>query len=516
MNKTALASALALTLGTAVLTVEAGTPGITGVWNSKYVFTMTSPGGGAVGTPTPPQDWVFDFDNGVVSISNTVTFYGSVWTAHDVAFTDNGDGTYSGLITPDPATPGLQTNTTPNMLFDWSVNSNIPVEIVWDIDETTGIITTLSTVILSSSTAFPGFHPAFNAGPLTILCKDYFVVTAEGEAVGVNIASELLSTCNFVDGAAVLDSYTQPTNGTVTDDGSVLTYLPNTGFSGLDSFTYTVKDNTNTATPVTVQVQVGGELQGNFTMLDSAGDTFGGTNDVVFTFDPSVDLADPNTFNTNESDNNFGKLTIESALPQPFNGFVWNAHHVRIFGPGDYAFDTGCSKTQLDNTGCPAGTVGGSAITMHVGTGQIGAHILFDWSSSTDIDVVNVWDRNAKWDRLGKTGNTNKLFQGPAGLPPHEDANWQLVSTDVAGYTKPPSVPGGGTLIATGDGLNGAPMVDGPFEKFYANFSYKPDRGTKTEVLSVTQDDTQLSSLNLYALVIGLLSLFGFRRATKK
>jgi len=509
MKKSALATALALTLGTVALTAEAGTSGITGVFNSEYIFTMTSPGGGPVGGTANPQAWTFDFGTGTASVANTETFFGSVWTAHSVTFTDNGDGTYSG-------TSGL-----PNMLFNWSVNTDIPVEIVWDItlapDGSFVDIRTLSTVILANSPAFPGFHPAFDsAGSVTITCGEFFAVTTEDVSVDVNITTDLLDSCKFTDGTPVLDNYTQPTNGTVTDNGSVLTYLPNTGFTGLDSFTYIAKDNTNTATAVAVKVQVGGELQGNFTMLDSAGDTFGGTNDVVFTFDPSVDLADPNTFNTNESDNNFGKLTIESALPQPFNGFVWNAHHVRIFGPGDYAFDTGCTKAELDNTGCPAGTVGGSTITMHVGSGQIGAHILFDWSSSTNIDVVNVWDRNAKWDRLGKTGNTNKLFQGPAGLPAHEDANWQLVSTDVAGYTKPPSVPGGGTLVLTGDGLNGAPMVDGPFEKFYANFSYKPDRGTKTEVLNVTQDNTKLSSLNLYALVVGLLSIFGLRRVTKK
>ena len=247
-------------------------------------------------------------------------------------------------------------------------------------------------------------------------------------------------------------------------------------------------------------------------MLDSGGNTFGGTNDIEFTFAPGVDPDDPNTFNTDESDTNFGKLEIESTTPFAFNGFLWDAHDIRIYGPGTYSFDTGCTVAQLKNMGCPAGSVGGKTISMIVGPGQIGAHILFDWSTTINIDVVNVWDKNAAWDRLGKTGEANKLYNGLAGLPAHQDAIFELVSTDVTGFTTPE-----GMLMPTGDGFNGAPMVDGPFEKFYANFSYKPDRGAKVEVLEIRQGDTELggsslASLDLYALFIGMVSLLGLRR----
>ena len=39
-----------------------------------------------------------------------------------------------------------------------------------------------------------------------------------------------------------IDSFAQPTNGVVTQDGQGLVYTPNQGFSGADSFTYTVSD----------------------------------------------------------------------------------------------------------------------------------------------------------------------------------------------------------------------------------------------------------------------------------
>ena len=52
-----------------------------------------------------------------------------------------------------------------------------------------------------------------------------------------------------------LDSFTQPTNGTVTQVGDSLVYTPNTNFAGTDTFTYTIcdDDGCDTAT-VTVTV----------------------------------------------------------------------------------------------------------------------------------------------------------------------------------------------------------------------------------------------------------------------
>ncbi len=501
MKKTALATALALSLGTTALTAEAGTPGITGVFNDQYIFTMTDPNDIPVGVPTPPQDWVFDFDAGTVSITNTATFYGSVWTAHDVTFMDNGDGTYSGIV--GPGAPGDVTNDFANMLFDWSVNLDIPVEIVWDVTlippGDTINVKTLSTVILDFSSAFPGFQPAFNsAAAVSLTCGEFFAVTNEEVSVDINIQTDLLDSCVFADGTVVLDSYSQPANGTVTDNGTVLTYLPNAGFGGLDTFTYTAIDNSATSPAATVSVQVGGELQGNFSMMDSTGAVFGGTNDVVFTWDGT-------SLNTDESDTDFSIMGIKSDRPQPFNGFVWTAHNIRVYGPGTYSFDTGCDVAQLESTGCPAGTVGGATMTMTVGPDQFGAHILFDWNTSVNIDVVNVWDQNKQWDRLGNTGEVNKLWLGTAGLPPAEDANWELVSTDV-----------------DGDGINGSPMVDGPFVDFSANFNNKPDKaGIPPEPFVNTQQDTELgsgilASMNIVALFASLMMLVGLRHIGRK
>ena len=51
MKKTLVASALAVALG-GVSAAQANTAGLTGVWQGTYTFTMTSPSGGGVGTPS--------------------------------------------------------------------------------------------------------------------------------------------------------------------------------------------------------------------------------------------------------------------------------------------------------------------------------------------------------------------------------------------------------------------------------------------------------------------------------
>jgi hypothetical protein len=144
-------------------------------------------------------------------------------------------------------------------------------------------------------------------------------------------------------------------------------------------------------------------------------------------------------------------------------------------------------------------------MTMTVGPGQFGAHILFDWNTSKNIDVVNVWDQNKQWDRLGNTGEINKLWLGTAGVPPAEDANWELVSIDV-----------------DGDTINGSPMVDGPFVDFSANFNNKPDKGgVPPEPFVNTQQDTELgsgllASMNVVALFASLMMLVGLRHIGRK
>jgi len=272
---------------------------------------------------------------------------------------------------------------------------------------------------------------------------------------------------------------------TITDDIDM-------SVAGDYTVTYTATDSdSNAATTVTRSVKVGSYASGsNFTMLNPAGTTFGGTNDVVFDWDES-ELTDVASTNFN--------MTIVSALPQPFFGNLWTAHHVRVFGPGSYSFDATCTVAQLEAgvSACNNPLVGDQTerfITMTVPAGHAGVHILFDWNGTENIDVVNVWAKNAVWDDPDGSATTkNNLFDGVSGDAPDVTAPWKLVSTDF-----------------DADGINGSPMVDGPFIGFFANFNVGPSgtaiRLPYTDEVDVDADFTAKPSTGSMGWLAVLLS----------
>lgn len=166
----------------------------------------------------------------------------------------------------------------------------------------------------------------------------------------------------------------------------------------------------------------------NFTMLDGNGGFVGGSNNVSMTWDGTVftsstDYTGPGTSTAN--------MTLAS--PDPFFGLTWTAHTIQVFAPGSYTFDV---------------TAGGGAaetgtLTLNVGTGQLGAHMLFNWGSNSNIDVAVVWDDNGAF---GNNANQQTLTGTTV---------WDAVSVD-----------------GNGDGIPGISMpAGGPFQNFNANFN---------------------------------------------
>jgi len=292
---------------------------------------------------------------------------------------------------------------------------------------------------IASATVFVTVNPV-NDGPE---CQDVSFNTGIDEPLPIDVDNDLLSTCSAdAEGDTLtLAAVQTPTDqgGNVSSDGAgTLTYTPAQGFSGEDRFTYTVSDGTDTDTK-TITVNIG-KILGNFTMINPAGLTIGGTNDIAATWDGSL--------NTAVTDTNFN-MTIGSESDQPFNGFTWDAHNIRAFGPGSYSFDTTCSTAQLEAGIAVCG--GGPFLDMTVGAGQTGAHMLFDWNTTINIDVVLVWDEDGAFENDDPAG---QLYQGPAGPTPALDSVYDFISRDVEG-----------------DGVPGAAMVDGSFIGFRANFN---------------------------------------------
>jgi len=177
----------------------------------------------------------------------------------------------------------------------------------------------------------------------------------------------------------------------------------------------------------------------NFTMLDPAGGGVGGANDVIFTWD--------GTLNTDVA------TAVENATLSsntPFFGQPWTAHHVMVYGPGTYTI----------YTGCPAGSPNcgvGTPYNITVADGQVMAHMLFDWGGNTDIDVVDIWD-------IASTFAPSTMFTGGGTTDPWSDdpaTVWTFMSADW-----------------DGNGINGGGMIDGPFVGFNANFNVMAATGT--------------------------------------
>ncbi|BAV33892.1 hypothetical protein SCL_1587 [Sulfuricaulis limicola] len=195
----------------------------------------------------------------------------------------------------------------------------------------------------------------------------------------------------------------------------------------------------------------------NFTMLDGTGATVGGTNDVVFTWDGTLNT-DVNTAVSN--------ATISSVTP--FFGINWTAYNVKIYGPGTYTISTADTAGQA---GCPtvlqANCASGGDYTVTVPAGRIMTHMKFAWGSTEGIDVIDVWTPG-NWSVLNPG---NPIYRGAGGI--YAGPVYSLVSTDW-----------------DSDGIAGGAMVDGPFQGFNANFNVNAG-GVTTIVCTDCTDPNQ-------------------------
>ncbi|VAW52557.1 hypothetical protein MNBD_GAMMA06-456 [hydrothermal vent metagenome] len=220
-----------------------------------------------------------------------------------------------------------------------------------------------------------------------------------------------------------------------------------------------------------------GNTNSNFTMLNPGGGPVGGTNLVKVMWDgtlnTSVETADIN-------------MTISST--DPFFGAQWFARDVQVFGAGTYTFDACPGPANLDTgkaaDGSSACSVGNTPLTLTVGEGQVGAHMLFDWNSSVSIDVINVWDLNSAW---GFGPNDGSITDPDAAVLGVGTSVLQTAGTDcvVTGKNADPTSKACTDFFATewlfastttgdGSGIPGAAMIDGPFGGFKANFNIGP------------------------------------------
>ncbi len=205
----------------------------------------------------------------------------------------------------------------------------------------------------SSSAGAPGYEARADyfentAAPIVLedtpfLAQDDTAATAVNTALVLSVAGDLLA--NDIDESGnqlTLEDFTQPSNGTLMDNGDgTLTYTPNGGFTGVDSFNYTVGNGviTDTAT-----VRVGVDNIGPLAQADTAT-----TNeDQTVTFGVLA----------NDSDANGDVLTIADVTAPAHGTVTVNGDGTLTYTPNaDYYGPDPFTYTVSDGIALAAGTV---------------------------------------------------------------------------------------------------------------------------------------------------------------
>ena len=218
----------------------------------------------------------------------------------------------------------------------------------------------------------------------------------------------------------------------------------------------------------------------NFTLLWFDGNLQDGSNDVQMSWDGTVFTSSDDYTGPGSPSN----MTLSS--DEPIFSQNWTAHDVQVFGPGTYVFDV---------------TLGGGVpetgtMTLTVAENQLGAHILIDFASNNNIDVVLLFDMD----------NTFSTQDQESSFPPCLKCLWSGADNGVVNR--------GGILDGTqntaetvfnlvsvdgnGDGIPGTPMApNGPFAGLYPNFSFQTPPPPITPIIIDIKPGSDPNSINL-------------------
>ena len=189
--------------------------------------------------------------------------------------------------------------------------------------------------------------PQVNVPPVAV---DDTASTAFETAVLIDVLGNDNDPDNFP-GPLAVDSVTQGTNGAVLNNGSDVTYTPNAGFSGTDSFTYVATDGADTSNVATVTVTVAPQVNVPPVAVDDTAST-------AFETAVLIDVLG----NDNDPDNFPGPLAVDS-VTQGTNGAVLNNGGDVTYTP-DAGFSGTDSFTYVATDGADTSNVATVTVTV--------------------------------------------------------------------------------------------------------------------------------------------------------
>ena len=148
--------------------------------------------------------------------------------------------TYMDTVQP---THGTLTGTAPNLTYTPASGYHGSDSFQFTVTNTSGLTSAAATVTLTVATGTP-------------------TATAQSVNVNLNLPRTITLAGTDPDVPALTLTYTvvtSPANGSLSGTAPNLTYTPNTGYTGADSFTFTVSNGTNTSSTATVSLTVIGQ-----------------------------------------------------------------------------------------------------------------------------------------------------------------------------------------------------------------------------------------------------------------
>ncbi|MBY8975352.1 tandem-95 repeat protein [Rhodobacteraceae bacterium NNCM2] len=303
-----------------------------------------------------------------------------------------------------------------------------------------------------------------------------------------------------------------PSNGTVDVDPVTgeITYTPNGGFTGTDSFTYTVSDGTDASDPATVSVTVGDSLS---LAMETTGSTGLDIEDVVlsdaFTFETWVYFEPGTTIDNTDGlfssagagganqDLNFyqGRLRLFSQGPGNDDKIVANT--VAQTGAWmHYAVTRDASgNLKLYVNGVLDASAGG--FTDDVTIGALGA--AFGGVSEAKFDNTRIWSVERSAGDIAATLNTSVDPATPGLERAYSYDGDGTVVTDLTGNSADVPVPAGINMVVSDAPVNGEPENIAPIA---ANDSVQTDPDTPIVVDVLANDSDPDGTIDPTTVVI--------------